>query len=66
MEPKLKPDIVYGIHKVPFDDNILNKVEEYDYDKNECLKSLENYSFDANSSIYYLMLKQFTRENKAL
>ena len=65
VEPKLKPGIVYGVHKVPIDENILNKVEEYGYDRNKCLKSLENYSYDANSSIYYLTLKQFTRENKA-
>ncbi len=65
VEPKLKPGIVYGVHKVPIDNNILNKVEEYGYDRNKCLKSLENYSYDANSSIYYLTLKQFTRENKA-
>ena len=40
-------------------------MREYGYDRNKCLKSFENYSYDANSSIYYLTLKQFTRENKA-
>ena len=65
IEPKLKPGIVYGVHKVPIDEKILNKVEEFGYDKSKCLKSLENYSYDSNSSIYYLTLKQFTRENKA-
>ena len=65
VEPKLKPGIVYGVHKIPVDENILNKVEEYGYDKNKCLKSLENYSYDSNCSIYYLTLKKFTRENKS-
>ena len=64
VEPKLKPGIVYGIHKVPVDENILNKVESFGYDKKKVMKSIENYSYDSNSSIYYLTLKQFTRENK--
>ena len=65
VEPKLKPGIVYGIHKIPVDENILNKVETFGYDKNKVLKSIENYSYDSNCSIYYLTLKQFTRENKS-
>ena len=65
VEPKLKPGIVYGIHKIPVDENILNKVEAFGYDKNQVLKSIENYSYDSNCSIYYLTLKQFTRENKS-
>ena len=65
VEPKLKPGIVYGVHKIPIDENILNKVETFGYDKKKVLKSLENYSYDSNCSIYYLTLKQFTRENKS-
>ena len=65
VEPKLKPGIVYGVHKIPIDEKILNKVEEYGYDKTKCLKSLQNYIYDSNCSIYYLTLKQFTRENKS-
>ena len=64
VEPKLKPGIVYGVHHIPIDENILNKVETFGYDKKKVLKSLENYNYDANCSIYYLTLKQFTRENK--
>ena len=33
VEPKLKPGIVYGVHKIPIDENILNKVETFGYDK---------------------------------
>ena len=65
VEPKLKPGIVYGIHKIPVDENILNKVETFGYDKKKVMKSIENYNYDENCSIYYLTLKQFTRENKA-
>jgi len=65
VEPKLKPGIVYGVHKIPIDENILKKVENYGYDKNKCKKSIENNNYDSYSSIYYLTLKQFTRENKS-
>ena len=64
VEPKLKPGIVYGVHHIPIDENILDKVETFGYDKKKVLKSLENYNYDSNCSIYYLTLKQFTRENK--
>ena len=65
VEPKLKPGIVYGVHKIPIDENILKKVENYGYDKEKCMKSIENNNYDSYSSIYYLTLKQFTRENKS-
>ena len=59
VKPKLKPGIVYGVHKIPIDNNILNIVEKkYGYDKEKCLKSIINYNFDENCSIYYLTLKQ--------
>jgi len=65
VEPKLKPGIVYGVHKIPIDESILKKVEKYGYDKDKCKKSIENNNYDSYSSIYYLTLKQFTRENKS-
>jgi 5'-AMP-activated protein kinase catalytic alpha subunit len=65
VEPKLKPGIVYGVHKIPIDENILKKVENFGYDKDKCMKSIENNNYDSYSSIYYLTLKQFIRENKS-
>ena len=64
IKPKLKPGIVYGIHKIPIDNNILDCVEKYGYDKEKCRKSILNYNFDENCSIYYLTLKQMIREKK--
>ena len=65
VKPKLKPGIVYGVHKIPIDNNILNIVEKkYGYDKEKCLKSIINYNFDENCSIYYLTLKQIIKEKK--
>ena len=65
VKPKLKPGIVYGVHKIPIDSNILNIIErKYGYDKEKCLKSISNYNFDENCSIYYLTLKQIIKEKK--
>ena len=65
VKPKLKPGIVYGVHKIPVDDYILARIEKYGYDKEKCRKSISNYIYDENSSIYYLTLKQLIREKKA-
>ena len=65
VKPKLKPGIVYGVHKIPIDNYILNIVEKkYGYDKEKCLKSITNYNYDENCSIYYLTLKQIIKEKK--
>ena len=65
IEPKLKPGIVYGIHKIPVDDNILKLLEKkYGCDKETCRESISNYIFDSNSSLYYLTLKQLIRDKK--
>ena len=65
VKPKLKPGIVYGVHKIPIDNDVLNIVEKkYGYDKEKCLKSIINYNFDENCSIYYLTLKQIIKEKK--
>ena len=65
IKPKLKPGIVYGIHKIPIDNNILERIEKYGYNKEKCMKSILNNNFDENCSIYYLTLKQLIREKKA-
>ena len=64
VEPKLKPGVVYGVHKIPVDENILNEIESLGYDKIKCKKSLQNYKYDSFCSIYYLILQKFIREKK--
>ena len=61
--PKLNPGIVYGVHKIPIDEKILEKVESYGYNKEKCLRSIQNNKYDPFSSIYYLILQQFVRDN---
>ena len=61
--PKLNPGIVYGVHKIPIDEKILEKVESFGYSKEKCLQSIQNNKYDPFSSIYYLILQQFVRDN---
>ena len=65
VKPKLKPGIVYGVHKIPIDNYILSRIEKYGYDKDKCKDSILNNNFDENCSIYYLTLKQIIREKKS-
>ena len=65
IKPKLRPGIIFGIHKIPIDEKILEKVEQFGYDKNKCYESIKNNSYDANSSIYFLLLKQNIDKNNS-
>ena len=62
----VKPHLMKGISLnkviIPVDDNILNKVQEFGFDKEECRKLLLNNKFCCLTSIYYLCLKKFVRE----
>ena len=61
-----KPHLMKGISlttiKIPVDDNILNMVQEYGFDKEECRRLLLNNKFCSLTSIYYLILKKYVRE----
>ena len=62
----VKPHLMKGISinsiKIPVDDKILNKVQLYGFDKEECKKLLLKNKFCSLTSIYYLCLKKFVRE----
>ena len=62
LTPKLRPGVIYNIHKIPVDEKILNKIEEMGYDKNICKKSVLDNNFDSYMAIYLLTLKQTIRE----
>ena len=65
IQPKLKPGIIFGVHKIPIDTKILEKVEKYGYDKIKCYESVYNNNYDSYSAIYYLLLKKNIDENKS-
>ena len=60
--PKLRPGVIYNIHKMPVDEKILDKIGEMGYDKNLCKKSVLENNFDQYMAIYLLTLKQTIRE----
>ena len=64
INPRLRPGIIMGVHKIPIDDNILNVVKNYDYKIEDVKYSVENSLYDDKTTIYYLILKQFIKEGK--
>ena len=62
----VKPHLIKGISlneiKIPVDENILNMVKDYGFDKEECRNLLLNNKFCCLTSIYYLCLKKYIRE----
>ena len=62
----VKPHLIKGISlneiRMPVDENILNMVKDYGFDKEECRNLLLNNKFCSLTSIYYLCLKKYVRE----
>ena len=62
----VKPHLIKGISLneiiIPVDDNILNMVKEFGFDKEECRNLLLKNKFCSLTSIYYLCLKKYIRE----
>ena len=62
----VKPHLIKGIIlneiKIPVDENILNMVQNFGFDKEECRNLLLNNKFCSLTSIYYLCLKKYIRE----
>ena len=63
----IKPHMVPGINIdediIPVDDKILEKVKNYGFDPLECKELLLKNKFCSLTTIYYLCLKKFVREN---
>ena len=62
----VKPHLIKGIIlneiKIPVDENILNMVQSFGFDKEECRNLLLKNKFCSLTSIYYLCLKKYVRE----
>jgi len=67
IKPKMRPGIIYNVHKIPIDDNILTKVENLGYNRIACKKSILKEKYDSLMAIYLLILKQSIKEgNKSI
>ena len=62
--PKLRPGIIYNVHKIPVDEKILDKIEKMGIDKNLCRKSALENNYDSYMAIYLLTLKQSIRKGE--
>ena len=65
LTPKMRPGIVFKVHKMPVDENILNKVETYGMDKIQCKKSILSNNYDSYTALYLLILKQLIRNGNS-
>ena len=55
--PRLKPGLSIGVHKIPIDENILNIVEQYGFDRETCRENLLNNKYCPMTCVYYLCVK---------
>ena len=62
--PKLRPGIIYNVHKIPVDEKILDIIEKMGYDRNMVKKSVLENKYDSLMAIYLLTLKQRIREGE--
>ncbi|MCQ2816674.1 MAG: protein kinase [archaeon] len=59
--PSLKPGLSIDKHKIPIDDKILDKVEEYGFDREKCIEALKQNKNSTITAVYYLCVKKFVR-----
>ena len=62
LTPKLRPGIVFGVHKIPIDPKILDKAKEMGYDQKKIEESVSKSKYDSFSAVYYLILKKFKKD----
>ena len=59
---KYIPGIIEGYHKIPIDMKIVEVCEQYGYDKDKVIESVEKCKYNRNSSVYYIILSKMRRE----
>ena len=62
LTPKLRPGIIFGVHKIPIDPKILDKAKEMGYDQKKIEESVSKSKYDSFSAVYYLILKKFKKD----
>ena len=59
---KYIPGVIEGFHRIPVDMKIVEACEQYGYDKERVIDSVENCKYNRNSSVYYILLSKMKRE----
>ena len=61
-EYKSIPGVIEGYHRIPIDMKIVEACEQYGYEKDKVIESVEKCKYNRNSSVYYIILSKFKRE----
>ena len=59
---KYIPGVIEGYHRIPLDMKIVEACEQYGYDKEKVIESVEKCKYNRNSSVYYIILSKMKRE----
>ena len=59
---KMIPGVIEGYHRIPIDMKIVEACEQYGYEKDKVIESVEKCKYNRNSSVYYIILSKFKRE----
>ncbi len=56
------PGVIEGYHRIPVDMNIIEACEQYGYDRQKVIDSVEKCKYNRDSSVYYILLSKMKRE----
>ena len=59
--PKLMPGLNINVHRIPVDEEILNMVEQYGFDKEICRMNILNNKYCPMTCVYYLCVRMHVR-----
>ena len=62
LDYKLIPGIIIGYNVIPVDEKILNLCVTYNYDKEKVRESVVNNKYNAESALYYLLIKKLMKK----
>jgi hypothetical protein len=56
------PGIIEGYHRIPVDMKVIEACEQYGYERDKVINSVEKCKYNRNSSVYYILLSKMKRE----
>ena len=56
------PGVIEGYHRIPVDMKIIEACEQYGYDREKVIQSVEKCKYNRDSSVYYILLSKMKRE----
>ena len=59
---KYVPGVIEGYHRIPIDMKIVEACEQYGYNKEKVIESVQKCKYNRNSSVYYIILSKMKRE----